>query len=406
MACPRTSAPPRKEVFYTIYQTSYAPFLRLLEKVPCEYAGHTPQFQSLVHHLLQWAWERGLFPDMTEDEIGLIAALSAYHDAGKAMLPPTLLYKEGPLTLKEFEVLKTHPEWGEFLVDLAIPELRGHDHPPLCLRDLPLAPRAMGRRRVPRRPEGERDSPVCAGRRPGRRLRRAGGAAQLQAAGSGTGVPPIWSTAGSAAPSGRRFWPSLPSAHPASSRRYTVKNPIPRSSKRQRHNSNTARRPIPDGAPLYFCKEGSHLKKLYKVYVMSMTLMMLMAFMVPSAFAVDDMWTVANTIIVDVYSKIAGISTVLAGLMSAVAVVGAKISNNRQQQGRSGMGLAQAHLDRLGRHQRHRRIHRLCRALLLGPRHPDALIFPMEKRTRRRIRQNLSGRKPEQRSAGAAGSLF
>ena len=72
------------------------------------------------------------------------------------------------------------------------------------------------------------------------------------------------------------------------------------------------------------------MKKLYKVYVMSMTLMMLMAFMVPSAFAVDDMWTVANTIIVDVYSKIAGISTVLAGLMSAVAVVGAKISNNQQ----------------------------------------------------------------------------
>ena len=73
------------------------------------------------------------------------------------------------------------------------------------------------------------------------------------------------------------------------------------------------------------------MKKLYKVYVMSLTLMMLMAFMVPSAFAVDDMWTVANTIIVDVYSKIAGISTVLAGLMSAVAVVGAKISNNQHK---------------------------------------------------------------------------
>ena len=33
-----------------------------------------------------------------------------------------------------------------------------------------------------------------------------------------------------------------------------------------------------------------------------------------SAFAVDDMWTVANRIIVDVYTKIVGISTVLAGL--------------------------------------------------------------------------------------------
>lgn len=116
---------PTEGGFFTIYQTIYAPFLRFLEKIPFEYAGHTPQFQSLVYHLLQWTWERGLFPDMTEDEIGLIATLSAYHDVGKSMLPPTLLYKEGPLTPKEFETLKTHPEWGEFLVDLAIPELRG-----------------------------------------------------------------------------------------------------------------------------------------------------------------------------------------------------------------------------------------------------------------------------------------
>ena len=40
------------------------------------------------------------------------------------------------------------------------------------------------------------------------------------------------------------------------------------------------------------------------------------ACMVTPAFALDDMWTVANRIIVDVYGKIAGVSTVLAGLMS------------------------------------------------------------------------------------------
>ena len=59
-------------------------------------------------------------------------------------------------------------------------------------------------------------------------------------------------------------------------------------------------------------------------------LILLTALTVP-ALAVDDMWTVANTVIVDVYSKIAGISTVLAGLMSAVAVVGAKLSNNQHK---------------------------------------------------------------------------
>ncbi|MDR0294514.1 MAG: AAA family ATPase [Oscillospiraceae bacterium] len=47
--------------------------------------------------------------------------------------------------------------------------------------------------------------------------------------------------------------------------------------------------------------------------------------------ATEDMWTVANRIIVDVYSQIAGISTVLAGLMSAVSVIGAKMSNNQHK---------------------------------------------------------------------------
>lgn len=73
------------------------------------------------------------------------------------------------------------------------------------------------------------------------------------------------------------------------------------------------------------------MKKLYRIYVLSLTLMLLLALMTTSAFAVDDMWTVANRIIVDVYQKIVGISTVLAGLMSAVAVIGAKISNNQHK---------------------------------------------------------------------------
>ena len=71
------------------------------------------------------------------------------------------------------------------------------------------------------------------------------------------------------------------------------------------------------------------MKKLYRIYVSCLTLMLMLTALTVPALAVDDMWTVANTVIVDVYSKIAGISTVLAGLMSAVAVVGAKLSNNQ-----------------------------------------------------------------------------
>ena len=73
------------------------------------------------------------------------------------------------------------------------------------------------------------------------------------------------------------------------------------------------------------------MKKLYRIYVSCLTLMLMLTALTVPALAADDMWTVANTIIVDVYSKIAGISMVLAGLMSAVAVVGAKLSNNQHK---------------------------------------------------------------------------
>ena len=71
--------------------------------------------------------------------------------------------------------------------------------------------------------------------------------------------------------------------------------------------------------------------KLYRLYVFMMIVVTLMLCLAVPAFAVSDMWTKANEIIVDVYNKIAGISTVMAGLMSAIAVVGAKLSNNQHK---------------------------------------------------------------------------
>ncbi len=73
------------------------------------------------------------------------------------------------------------------------------------------------------------------------------------------------------------------------------------------------------------------MNKLFRSYRILLALTLLLALAVVPAAAAEDMWTVANTIIVDVYGKIAGISTVLAGLMSAVAVVGAKLSNNQHK---------------------------------------------------------------------------
>jgi hypothetical protein len=66
------------------------------------------------------------------------------------------------------------------------------------------------------------------------------------------------------------------------------------------------------------------MKRIYHFYLTCMTLTLTMPMMIVSAFAVDDMWTVANKIIVDVYGKIVGVSTVLAG-------IGAKLSNNQHK---------------------------------------------------------------------------
>lgn len=72
-------------------------------------------------------------------------------------------------------------------------------------------------------------------------------------------------------------------------------------------------------------------KKLFKAYLFCLALLLIVGAATPAALAVDDMWTVANNLIVDIYTHIVGISTVLAGLMSAVAVIGAKLSNNQHK---------------------------------------------------------------------------
>ncbi|MBQ9647301.1 MAG: hypothetical protein IJV43_02935 [Oscillospiraceae bacterium] len=73
------------------------------------------------------------------------------------------------------------------------------------------------------------------------------------------------------------------------------------------------------------------MKKLYRSYTVCLSLLLVASALTLPAYAVDDLWTVAQTIIVDVYNGIAGVSTVLAGCMSAVAVIGAKMSNTQQK---------------------------------------------------------------------------
>ena len=76
--------------------------------------------------------------------------------------------------------------------------------------------------------------------------------------------------------------------------------------------------------------------RLPRIYVQTMAALAMCAVLAVPAFAAtntsgNDMWTVAQNIIVDVYNHIAGISTALAGLMSAIAVIGVKLSGNQHK---------------------------------------------------------------------------
>ena len=67
---------------------------------------------------------------------------------------------------------------------------------------------------------------------------------------------------------------------------------------------------------IYFERLGP---KLPRYYMQIMLIVILLFSMTISAAAAEDMWEAADRIIKDVYTKIAGISTVLAGLMSPLS---------------------------------------------------------------------------------------
>lgn len=70
-------------------------------------------------------------------------------------------------------------------------------------------------------------------------------------------------------------------------------------------------------------------KKFLRVTIFTLLLCSVLSMQVFAAG--EDLFEVADNIIRDVYSHIAGISTVLAALMSSIAVIGAKLSNNHQK---------------------------------------------------------------------------
>lgn len=79
-------------------------------------------------------------------------------------------------------------------------------------------------------------------------------------------------------------------------------------------------------------KKKSISQKFKRISLLLLVTFILFSSLSTTVFAAgEDLFEVADNIVRDVYNHIAGISTVLAGLMSAVAVVGAKLSNNQHK---------------------------------------------------------------------------
>ena len=74
------------------------------------------------------------------------------------------------------------------------------------------------------------------------------------------------------------------------------------------------------------------LQKIFKIsFIMALTMYITLMLSMTASAATTDIFTKAKELIIEVYQQIVGISTVLAALMSAVAVIGAKMSNNQHK---------------------------------------------------------------------------
>lgn len=105
------------------------------------------------------------------------------------------------------------------------------------------------------------------------------------------------------------------------------------------------------------------MQRVFFVYRIALVLLILAALFMPHAGAVDDMWVVANRIIKDVYTKIAGVSTVLCRIDVRCRSHWCKNVWNAAE-GRPSVGLAQACMARMDHYKRYRRIYCLYSAVV------------------------------------------
>ena len=75
--------------------------------------GRDPELGQHCERLALMASTLGLALGLTEGDIVTLRRAAYLHDIGKVSIPDSILFKAGPLTPEEWEVMKDHPERGE-----------------------------------------------------------------------------------------------------------------------------------------------------------------------------------------------------------------------------------------------------------------------------------------------------
>ena len=83
--------------------------------------GHVARTTVYVKMLIEALLERKIYTDIIQEwNIDSIVSSARLHDLGKIAIPDNILNKPGPLTHDEFEIMKTHSQEGERLIDQMI----------------------------------------------------------------------------------------------------------------------------------------------------------------------------------------------------------------------------------------------------------------------------------------------
>ena len=81
--------------------------------------GHIHRTQEYVRILADELQRKRLFPELTARYAKLLYFSAPLHDLGKMAIPDKVLFKPGPLSPEEFEIIKTHTIYGKKVIERA-----------------------------------------------------------------------------------------------------------------------------------------------------------------------------------------------------------------------------------------------------------------------------------------------